>query len=348
MSEVWNEPEYKNSFSLFAIFIVSLVVAGSVVFFSGFERQPDLRLTMLDVGFGSSLMIEGDGRVALIDAALNDTLGGIDRGERVIQPVLSGKKIREIDAVILSSALPERISGLSSVFSAYRVNRLYVPFPLATDGVRVDFEQYVRLFAFGDLKMEKRLKSGQNAGIPPGYFWELAYESYNRLIEDVQRYGIPVTIIKAGDKINEAGAVIEVLYPERARRSFQQYYDGLILKISSGVQNYAFLSGNAYPLEGDIKFKADFIFCADLPYPYEAFEKFAKSSIPEGVAVSFRFPAAWLMENYHLAGAISSRNRSYAPRFKQLKFPVHLTSENGAIQVDQLRGSISTKVFVKE
>lgn len=348
VSEVWNEPEYKNSFSLFAIFIVSLVVAGSVVFFSGFERQPDLRLTMLDVGFGSSLMIEGDGRVALIDAALNDTLGGIDRGERVIQPVLSGKKIREIDAVILSSALPERISGLSSVFSAYRVNRLYVPFPLATDGVRVDFEQYVRLFAFGDLKMEKRLKSGQNAGIPPGYFWELAYESYNRLIEDVQRYGIPVTIIKAGDKINEAGAVIEVLYPERARRSFQQYYDGLILKISSGVQNYAFLSGNAYPLEGDIKFKADFIFCADLPYPYEAFEKFAKSSIPEGVAVSFRFPAAWLMENYHLAGAISSRNRSYAPRFKQLKFPVYLTSENGAIQVDQLRGSISTKVFVKE
>ncbi len=348
VSEVWDEPEYRNSLTLFAVFVVIVTVAGSVAVLSGIERQPDLRLTMLDVGYGSSLMIEGDGRVVLIDAALNDTLGGMDRGERVIQPALSGKQIREIDAVILSSALPERISGLSSVFSTYRVNRLYVPFPLATDGVRVDFEQYVRLFAFGDLKMERRLKAGQNAGIPPGYFWELAYESYNRLIEDVHRYQIPVTHVKAGDKLTEAGTTIEVMYPAQTDKKFQQYYDGLILKISRAQQNFAYIAGNAHPLDGDIDFKADFVFVADLPYPYEAFENYVKRSHPEGVAVSFRFPSAWLMENYHLAGAISSRSRSYTPRFKQLQFPVYLTSENGAVQVDQFRGSLKTRVFVKD
>ncbi|KAF1083591.1 MAG: hypothetical protein GQF41_0369 [Candidatus Rifleibacterium amylolyticum] len=348
VSEVWNEPEYRNSLSIFAIFVVIVVVAGSVAFLSSIERQPDLRLTMLDVGFGSSLMIEGDGRVALVDSALNDTLGGMDRGERVIQPALSGKQVREIDAVILSSALPERISGLSSVFSSYRVNRIYTPFPLATDGVRVDFEQYVRLFAFGDIKLERRLKAGQNAGIPPGYFWELAYESYNRLIEDVHRYKIPVKHIKAGDKFTEAGVTIEVLHPASTRDSFQQYYDGLILKLSRGAHNFAYISGNAHPLESDISFKADFVFVADMPYPYEAFENYVKSSNPEGVAISYRFPSAWLMENYHLSGAITSRSRSYMPRFRQLPFPVYLTSENGAIQVDQLRGSLNTRVFVKE
>ncbi|EKD83287.1 MAG: hypothetical protein ACD_39C00767G0001, partial [uncultured bacterium] len=295
-----------------------------------------------------SMMIEADGKIMLVDAALNDALAGVDRGERVIQPALSGKQAKEVDAVILSSALPERISGLSSVLSTYRVNKLYVPFPLATDGVRVDFEEYVRLFAFGDIKMEKRLKSGQNAGIPPGYFWELAYESYNRLIEDVHHYGIPVQHIKAGDRITDAGVNIEVMHPDLSKSVFQQYYDGLILKISYGSQNYVYLSGNTHPLGDSVDFKPDFIFIADLPYPYEAFEKFAKSANPEGVAISFRFPSAWLMENYHLANTISSRNRSYAPRLKQLNFPVYMTSENGAVQVDQLRNTLYTKVFVKD
>ena len=348
VSELWNEPEYKTSLSALAIFIVVLMVTGAVFVLSGIERQPDLRMTMLDVGFGSSMMIEAGGKIMLVDAALNDTLAGVDRGERVIQPALSGKQAKEVNAVILSSALPERISGLSSVLSTYRVNKLYVPFPLATDGVRVDFEEYVRLFAFGDIKMEKRLKSGQNAGIPPGYFWELAYESYNRLIEDVHHYGIPVQQIKAGDKIVDAGVNIEVMHPDLSKKVFQQYYDGLILKISYGSQNYVYLSGNAHPLNESVDFKPDFIFIADLPYPYEAFEKFAKSANPEGVAISFRFPSAWLMENFHLSGTISSRNRSYAPRLKQLNFPVYMTSENGAVQVDQLRNTLYTKVFVKE
>ncbi|HAE38332.1 MAG TPA: hypothetical protein DCG57_06805 [Candidatus Riflebacteria bacterium] len=348
VQEIWDDAEYRTSLSALAVFIMILIVSGAVFAFSGIERRPDLRMTMLDVGFGSSLMIEAAGKVTLVDAALNDTLAGVDRGERVIQPALSGKQVREIDAVILSSALPERISGLNSVMSAYRVNKLYVAFPLATDGVRVNFEEYVRLFAFGDIKMERRLKSGQNAGFPPGYFWELAYESYNRLIEDVYRYKTPVQQIKAGDKISDTGVDIEVLHPHASKDTFQQYYDGLVLKISYGSQNYAYLSGNAHPLADIENFKPDFIFIADLPYPYEAFEKFAKSANPAGIAISFRFPSAWLMENFHLSGTISARNRNYAPRFRQLSFPVYLTSEKGAIQVDQLRNTVYTKVFVKE
>lgn len=346
--DLWEDADYRNSIAALAIFVFIGLVGAGVFVLSGIEKQPDMRLTMLDVGFGSSVMVESEGRVALIDAGLNDPLAGTDRGERVVQPALSGKQAREVSAVILSSALPERISGLRSVLATYRVNKLYVPFPLPEDGRKINFEEFARNFQLGDLKMEKKLKSGLNAGIPPAYYWELAFDSYNQLIEDVFRYKIPVQRVRAGDKINDAAGQIEVLYPSPAEGSFQQYYDGLILKISCNNQNYLYVSGNAHPLEEVVKFKPDYIFVADLPYPLESFEKFAKNHSPEGIAVSFRFPSSWLMENFHLASTISSRSRSYLPKFRQWPFPVYVTSENGAIQVDQIRNSVKTKVFVKE
>lgn len=348
VTDLWEDPEYRTALSGLSILVMIGVVAFAVVFFSGFERQPDFRATMLDVGFGSSLMVEAGGKIALVDAALNDTLAGVDRGDRVIQPALSGKQAREVEAVILSSALPERISGLRSVLANYRVKKLYVPFPLPENGQKIEFSEYAKIFSLGDLKLEKRLKSGQEVAIPPAYFWELAFESYNNLIEDVARYKIPVSKIKSGDKITDVGALIEVLYPDKVTEPFQQYYDGLILKISSGEQHFLYISGNAHPLEEVVKFKPAFVFVADLPYPLDTFETFVKSKQPEGVAVSFRFPSQWLMENFHLANTISSRNRSYLPRFRQWQFPVYVTSESGAVQVDQSRNSVSIKPFVKE
>jgi len=350
VSDLWEDDEYRNSLAALGIFIMIGLVGSGVFMLSGIERTPEMRLTMLDVGYGSSLLIETDGRVALIDAGLNDPLAGSDRGERVVQPALSGKQAREVNAVILSSALPERISGLRSVMANYRVNKIYVPFPLPEDGRRISFEDYARTFLLGDLKFEKRIKSGMNAGVPPSYFWELAFDSYNQLIEDVYRYKIPVQRVKAGDKILDAAGQIEVLAPQgtTADGSFQQYYDGLILKISHKERNYLFLPGNAHKIEEVVNFKPDFIFVADLPAPIEAFEKFVKSQNPEGVAVGYRFPSSWLMENYHLASTITSRSRSYPQRFRQWPVKVYMTSESGAVQVDQSRNRVQANIFVKD
>lgn len=349
-SDLWEDEEYRNSLTALGMLLVIALAGVGIFAFSRTERVPDMRLTMLDVGYGSSLLVESGGRITLVDAGLNDSLGGTDRGERVVQPALSGKKAREISAVILSSALPERISGLHSIFANYRINRLYVPFPLPTNGRRVNFEEFARIFLFGDLKLEKRIKSGMNAGVPPSYFWELAFDSYNQLIEDVYRYKVPVQIVAAGDRIEDAAGQVEVLYPERlaSESSFQQYYDGLILKIVSNDRNFLYVSGNVHPLATKVAFKPDFIFLADLPYPLDAFTQFARNHNPEGVAVSFRHPSDWLMENYHLANTITSRSRSYMQQFRQLPFPVYMTSENGAVQVDQSRSIIKTRVFVKE
>ncbi|HNX74645.1 MAG TPA: ComEC/Rec2 family competence protein [Candidatus Rifleibacterium sp.] len=351
VADLWEDEDYRNPLTGLGMLVVVVLGGVCILALSRAERTPDLRMTMLDVGFGASLLIESENCITLIDAGLNDPLAGTDRGERVVQPALSGKGAREIQAVFLTSALPERISGLHSVLDNYRVNKIYVPFPLPEDGRRVTFEDYARTFMFGDLKLEKRLKSGMNAGVPPSFFFELAFDSYNQLIEDVYRHKIPVVKIAAGDRITDAAGQIEVLYPAPAtasETSFQQYYDGLILNISHNGCNYLYVSGNSHPLVEQVKVKPDFIFLADLPYPLDAFEKFSRAHNPAGIAVSFRFPSAWLMENYHLANTITARSRSYLQQFRQWPFPVYVTSETGAVQVDQNRSIINTRVFAKE
>lgn len=348
VADLWEEPDYRLSLSMVAVLLAVVLTASSVWALSSIETRPDFRATMLDVGFGSSILLEKGRRTILVDAGLNDTLAEVDRGERVIQPALSEKQVGKIDAVILTTMLPERISGLSSVLHNYKVEKIYAPFPLPPQLDRVSFEEFVRNFSLADVKLERRLERGYNAGVPSDFYWDSAYAAYNRLIEDVKKFKIPFEQIKAGDKIPEADGMIEILYPTRVSPKFSAYYDGLILKISSGGKSILFSSGNVHPFEEIVSFNPDYVFLADLPYPYNKFERFIKTRNPEGVAVSFRFPAAWLVEGYHLAGTISARNKSYLPRFREFRVPIYVTNANGAIFVDQQRSRSRIVPFVKE
>ncbi|GAB4279871.1 MAG: hypothetical protein Kow0029_24010 [Candidatus Rifleibacteriota bacterium] len=348
IADIWEDPDYKMSLSMVGVLVVILITASGVWALISIEVQPDFRATMLDVGYGSSVLIEDGKKVFLIDAGLNDTLAEIDRGERVIQPALSEKQVGQIDAVILSSALPERISGLSSVLKAYKVNKIYAPFSIPQNLRRISFEEFARSFSLSDLKMERKLRKGLNAGQPQSFYWELAYDSYNRLIEDIAEYKIPFEQVKAGDKIAESDGAIEILYPDRVSKRFNVYYDGLIIKIKAKDKNILYISGNAHPLEKLKPFSIDYIFAADLPYPYDKFEHFVRSKSPEAVGISFRFPASWLIEDYHLAGIISSRNKSYLPRFREWRTPVYVTSANGALELSSSRSSFKFRPYVKE
>lgn len=346
--ELWEDQDYRNSLGLVGGLVVCIMVFGALSGVLSIERRPETRLTMLDVGYGSSLLVEAGGKTLLIDSGLNDVLAEFDRGERVIQPALSDKKVRQIDAVILSSALPERISGLSSVLEAYKVARIYTPFPINDHGEKMTFEEYVRQFSLGDRRIDNRIRKGERIGSPPAYYWELAYDSYNKLIEDIHRFKIPVTRVKAGDVINELpGTPIEVIYPEGVSQPFKQHYDGLILKIVSRQNSFLYLSGNAYPLD-DLDLAPDFVFVADLPHPFKSFEQFINKNPPVGIAVSFRFPSSWLIENYHLGNLISSRNRSYMPRFREWTVPVYVTNTNGAIEVKNVRNIVFAEPYVTD
>jgi len=346
--ELWEEPDYKMSMSMIGIFAVIVLTGLAVWGLSSLETKPDFRATMLDVGFGSALLIEDRGKTVLIDAGLNDVLAGFDRGERVIQPALSEKKVDKIDAVILTTSLPERISGLSSVMSAYKVERIFAPFPLPENLQKVSFGDFVGSFSLADVQMEKKLKRGLSPGKIPDLYWESAYESYNRLIEDVRKYQVPFRQIKAGDKLESIDELVEVLFPSSVSPRFSAYYEGLILRIKAGERNIIYCSGNVHSLEDLVSFSPDYVLMADLPYPYNKFERFIKSRSPEGVGVSFRMPPAWLIDDYHLSSTISSRNKSYLPRFREWRVPVYVTGGNGAVVIDKQRSRYRIFPYIKE
>lgn len=84
-----------------------------------------LRATFLDVGQGDATVVElPDGRVLVVDA------GGFpgsdfDTGRAVVAPYLATRKIRRIDALVMTHAHPDHFGGLASLVRGGRVKELW-------------------------------------------------------------------------------------------------------------------------------------------------------------------------------------------------------------------------------
>jgi len=148
---------------------ISLSSLGMVLFFFSPQIQgffsPTLRATFLDVGHGSSTLIEFPrGEKMLIDG------GGsfnpeFDLGERVVGPFLWDKKISCLDVVVLTHPHPDHLNGLPFILSKFKVKEVW------SNGQRVDSE------AFG--RMEELIRQKKIPVVYPGPGW-------SRSISDVQ------------------------------------------------------------------------------------------------------------------------------------------------------------------
>jgi competence protein ComEC len=105
--------------SLFLFFALAIVV-------SPFRAAaPGLRVTLIDVGQGESILVEFPGRrVMLIDG------GGLagssfDVGERVVSPVLWRKGLKRIDTLVLTHAHPDHFGGLVAVARNFRIGEFW-------------------------------------------------------------------------------------------------------------------------------------------------------------------------------------------------------------------------------
>jgi len=116
----------------FSLFLFVLVVAP---FRPG---SPELRLTMIDVGQGESLLVEFPGRrTMLIDG------GGLagstfDVGDRVVSPVLWRKGIKRIDYLVLTHPHPDHLDGLIAVARNFRIGEFWEGWPARVDGLYAD------------------------------------------------------------------------------------------------------------------------------------------------------------------------------------------------------------------
>ncbi|SSW62694.1 DNA internalization-related competence protein ComEC/Rec2 [Achromobacter agilis] len=87
------------------------------------------RMSALDVGQGSAILVETASQALLFDAGPRH-YGGSDAGERVVAPFLQARGIRQLDVLVLSHADADHVGGARAVLAAVPVLRSHASFDL--------------------------------------------------------------------------------------------------------------------------------------------------------------------------------------------------------------------------
>ncbi|MBP7828743.1 MAG: ComEC/Rec2 family competence protein [Kiritimatiellae bacterium] len=111
--------------------IAGLVILATVPAWFGYESRSrrELEVTVLSIGYGSSIFIETpNGKNILVDAGfVEHERGRLNQAERNIVPFLAYKNIRRLDALVMTSPRPERAAGIGYVLQGMWVDQLYLP-----------------------------------------------------------------------------------------------------------------------------------------------------------------------------------------------------------------------------
>jgi competence protein ComEC len=187
-----------------AVLVCGILGAGADAGYWIYQRfgRQDLRVTMIDVGQGSAVLLETPGGgTALIDGGGFADPAAFDVGARVVAPFLWRKKIASIDTLILTHANSDHVNGLAFIADNFRVRELW------TNGESRPISGYERL-----------MQTAARRGITVPRFAELPRESMAN------------------------GARIEVLYPPTDfldRRRFERWRrnennNSLVTRVSLG------------------------------------------------------------------------------------------------------------------
>jgi competence protein ComEC len=135
-----------------ALFILFAAIIIAAPFRPG---SPELKVTMIDVGQGESILVEFPGRrVMLIDG------GGLvgtafDVGERIVSPVLWRKGLKRIDRVVLTHAHPDHLAGLIAVARNFRIGEVWEGAAAPDEGLTAAFRR-----ALGPRVVRRRVGRG--------------------------------------------------------------------------------------------------------------------------------------------------------------------------------------------
>jgi len=143
---------------LFKILTVIMLIAslGNICYWLH-ERfwHRDLRVTVIDVGQGSSALVElPGGHCFLIDGGGSSVNSSFDVGERILAPFLLKKRIRTIDNIVLSHPDGDHLEGLLYIMRNFNVKNVWTSGDESNSASYFDFMKIIteRQFAAPDFK----------------------------------------------------------------------------------------------------------------------------------------------------------------------------------------------------
>jgi competence protein ComEC len=113
----------------------TFLAVSALLLVAPFRRAlPELRLTMIDVGQGESILVEFPGRETMLIDGGGLAGSPFDVGERVVCPVLWRKGIRRIDHLVLTHAHPDHVDGLVAVARNFAIGEFWEGAPAPEEG----------------------------------------------------------------------------------------------------------------------------------------------------------------------------------------------------------------------
>jgi competence protein ComEC len=118
-----------------ALFAAGLAFAVLLVVSPFRPSRSDLRVTMIDVGQGESILVEFPGRKTMVIDGGGLAGSPFDVGDRVVSPVLWRKGISRIDILVLTHPHPDHLDGLVALARNFRVGEFWEGTPERAEGV---------------------------------------------------------------------------------------------------------------------------------------------------------------------------------------------------------------------
>ncbi|MBU1181206.1 MAG: MBL fold metallo-hydrolase, partial [Proteobacteria bacterium] len=278
------------------ITIVLLIIAGYADIWYWLDKrflQKDLKVSVIDVGQGTSALLELPGGYnVLVDGGGFSDNSVFDVGEKITAPFLWRRKINTVDAIVLSHPNSDHLNGLLYIADNFNVKEIW------TNGEAADSLGYKRLI---EIIKEKNIK-----------------------MEDFKKIGRSRVI---------NGTTFNILYPEPSFKEKKEKWrkgdnSSLVLKTVFGSKSFLFTGDIKEKGESDlVRLSGDHLKSTVLIVPHHGSRSSSTDNFIDKVEPEIAIiPVGW-KNRYKFP------HPEVLKRYKEKKCRVFRTDENGAVMI---------------